>query len=81
MELNQFVGKGLLILVTEPTEWVSQMVVVYKSNSKLRIIIDTQHLNAALKREHYRLPVLDYVLRKLKDAKIFSNEAGRKEAY
>ena len=33
---------------------------------------DPQALNAALKREHYRLPVLDDVLPELKDAKVFS---------
>ena len=41
---------------------------------------DPQPLNAAFKREHYRLPVLDDVLPKLKDAKIFS-KLDVKEAY
>ena len=41
---------------------------------------DPQPLNAALKREHYRLPVLDDVLQKLKDVKIFS-KPDVKEAY
>ena len=58
--------------MTEPTEWVSQMAVVHKPNGKLRICIDPQPLNAALKREYYRLPVLDAVLPKLKNAKVFS---------
>ena len=52
----------------------------YKPNGKLRICIDPQPLNAALKREHYRLPVLDDVLPELKDAKIFS-KLDVKEAY
>ena len=38
------------------------------TNGKLRICIDPQLLNAALKREHYQLPVLDDVLPKLKGA-------------
>ena len=50
------------------------------TNGKLRICIDPQLLNAALKREHYQLPVLDDVLPKLKDAKIFS-KLYVKEAY
>ena len=57
--------------MTEPTEWVSQMAVVHKPNGKLRICIDPLPLNAALKRQYYRLPVLD-VLPKLQNAKIFS---------
>ena len=56
------------------------MAVVRKPNGKLRICIDPQPLNATLKREHYRLPVLDDVLPKLKDAKIFS-KLDVKEAY
>ena len=45
------------------------MAVVHKRNGKLRICIDPQPLNAALKREYYRLPVLNDVLPKLKNAK------------
>ena len=66
--------------MTEPTEWVSQMAVVHKPNGKLHICIDPQPLNAALKREYYRLPVLDDVLPKLKNAKVFSKLDVR-EAY
>ena len=48
------------------------MAVVHKANGKLRICIDPQPLNAALKREHYKLPVFDDVRPKLKDVKVFS---------
>ena len=61
--------EDVLVPVTEPTEWVSQKAVVHKPNGKLRICIDPQPLNAALKREYYRLPVLNDVLPKLKNAK------------
>ena len=54
------------------------MAVVHKSSGKLRICIDPQALNAALKRECNKLPVL--VLPKLKDAKVFSKLDVR-EAY
>ena len=79
-ELDRLFNKGVLVPVTEPTEWVSQMTVVHKPSGKLRICSDPQPLNAALKREHYRLPVLDDVLQKLKDVKIFS-KPDVKEAY
>ncbi|KAL9961978.1 hypothetical protein ACROYT_G031027 [Oculina patagonica] len=79
-ELDRLVEKDVLVPVTEPTEWVSQMAVVHKPSGKLRICIDPQPLNAALKREHYKLPVLDDVLPKLKDAKVFSKLVVR-EAY
>ena len=79
-ELNRLVDKGVLVRVTEPSRWVSQMAVVQKTNGKLRICIDPQPLNIALRREHYRLPVLDDVLPKLNNAKVFS-KLDVKEAY
>lgn len=79
-ELDRLVEKGVLVPTTEPNEWVSQMAVVHKPSGKLRICIDSQPLNEALKREHYRLPVLDDVLPKLRDAKVFSKLDVR-EAY
>ena len=79
-ELDRLVNKGVLVPVTAPTEWVSQMAVAHKPNGKLRICIDPQPRNAALKREHYRLPMLDDVLTKLRDSKIFS-KLDLKEAY
>ena len=50
-ELDRLVNKGVLVPVTEPTEWVSQMAVVHKPNGKLCVCIDPQPLNAAFKRE------------------------------
>ena len=79
-ELEWQVEKYVLVPVTEPTEWVSQMAVVHKPNGKLRICIDPQPLNTAPNREYCRLPVLDDVLSKLKNAKIFSKLDVR-EAY
>ena len=79
-ELDRLLKKGLLVLVTEPTVWVSQTAVVHKPRGTLRICIDPQPLNAALKREHYKLPVFDDVLPKPKDAKFFSKLDVR-EAY
>ena len=38
--------EDVLVPVTEPTEWVSQMAVVHKPNCKLRTCIDPQPLNA-----------------------------------
>ena len=79
-ESDPLVEKGVLVPVTEPTVWVSEMAVVHKPTGKLRICIDPQPLNAALKGEHYKLPVFDDVLPKLKDANVFSKLDVR-EAY
>jgi hypothetical protein len=79
-ELDRLVLKDVLVPVTEPTKWVSQMAVAHKTNGNLRICIDPQPLNSALRREHYRLPVLDDVLPKLHNAKVFS-KLDIREAY
>ena len=71
-ELSALVDNGIIAPVHEPADWVNQMAVVEKPNGKLRICIDPQTLNVALKREHYRLPVLDDILPELRKAQVFS---------
>ena len=51
----------------EPTDWVSSFVVTEKPNGKLRVYIDPQHLNKALKRSHYPLPIIEDILPGLAD--------------
>ena len=46
-ELDELVGEEILTTVTEPTKWVSSLVLLHKPN-KLRICIDPQDLNKAL---------------------------------
>lgn len=64
--------RGILIPVTKPIAWVSQMAVVQKPNDKLCICLDPQPLNIALQREHYNLPTFNDVLPNLKNARLFS---------
>ena len=47
--------------VTEPTDWVSNIVFNQKSNGKLRSCLDSKDLNKAVKRPHYRTPTLEEV--------------------
>lgn len=63
---------GVLAQVEEPTPWVSNLAVATKKSGALRICIDPKHLNAALKREAYQLPILDDMLPELAQAKVFS---------
>ena len=53
----------------EPTAWVSNIVLTEKPNGKLRVCIDPRHLNKALKRCQYPLPVIEDTLTELSDAK------------
>ena len=56
-ELDKLVREKVITPVTEPTNWVSSLVLVNKPE-KLRICIDPQDLNRALLRAHYPLPTI-----------------------
>jgi predicted double-glycine peptidase len=55
---------GVIVREDGPTDWVSNIVVVEKSDNKLRVCLDPKHLNKAVKRSHFLLPT--------KGAKFFS---------
>ena len=71
-EIQRLEGLGIIRKVTEPTDWVSSLVVTRKSSGKIRVCLDPVHLNKALKRAHYPLPVIEDILPELSDAKVFS---------
>jgi len=71
-ELDSLCKDTLIEPVTEPTPWVSALLVVQKPNGDLRICIDPKHLNAALKRSIYMMPTIEDVLPQLSKAKIYS---------
>ena len=62
---------GIIVEVTEPTDWVSSLVWVKKSNNKLRVCLDSTNLNKAIRRPHFLLPTVEDRLAKLNGAKIF----------
>lgn len=71
-ELERLTDIGVLIPVDEPTDWVSNLVVATKESGDLRLRLDLQQLNKALKRERYPLPVIDDILPNLSRAKVFT---------
>lgn len=70
-QLDTYQKEGHIADVTEPTDWISNMVIV-KRPEKLRICLDPKFLNKALKRSHYIMPTLEDVLYKLPKARIFT---------
>uniref|UniRef100_A0A8B9JE72 ribonuclease H n=1 Tax=Astyanax mexicanus TaxID=7994 RepID=A0A8B9JE72_ASTMX len=70
-QLDQHQADGHIAPVTDPTDWISNMVIVKKPD-KLRLCIDPKHLNTALRRSHYIMPTLEDVLYKLPKAKVFT---------
>ena len=71
-EFDRLEELHVLKKVKGPTDWVSSLVNIIKPSGKLHVCIDPQHLNTALKRKQYPLPVIDDVLLKLAKDKIFS---------
>lgn len=76
-ELAQLVQDGIIKPVTEPTPWISALLVVRKPNGKVRLCIDPKPLNKALKRSHYKMSTIDDVLPHLRKAKVFSTIDAR----
>lgn len=72
-ELQRMEQHGVIIPVTEPTEWCSPMVPVQKPNGKIRICVDLKRLNQNVVREKFILPTLDEILPKLSGAQVFSS--------
>ena len=61
-KLQELVDYSILKEVTEPTDWISSLVVTRKRSGQLRICIDPRDLNKALKRSNYVMPTLDEIL-------------------
>ena len=70
--LADLTEQGIIAQVQQPTLWISSMVIVPKKNGTLRICLDPQDLNRAIRREHYPLPTIENVTTQLHGAKVFT---------
>lgn len=52
-ELEELERNGIIVKETEPTDWVSNILIVNR-NGKMRLCLDPTYLNRALKRPHYQ---------------------------
>ena len=50
-ELERLTDIGVQMPVDEPTDWLSNLVIAIKESRHLRLCLDLQQLNEALKRE------------------------------
>ena len=71
-ELKRMTNNGIIAPVSDPTSWVSSMVIIRKPSGKLRICLDPLDLNKAIQRPHYPLLTMDEVSTRLTNAKVFS---------
>ena len=70
------VKRGIIRKVIEPTDWVSNMVVIRRKNNHLRICIDPIHLNRQIQRPHYMLPTQEKILPSLKSVSALEARNG-----
>ena len=70
--LDDLVCQEVLALASEPTPWISSMVVMPKQNGNLRICLDPKNLNCALPREHYPIATIEDITARLHGVKVFN---------
>ena len=70
-ELREMVNDDVIAPVSEPTDWVSSLLLVSKPG-KQRICVDPRDLNRAIKREHYQMPAIEEIATRLSRARLFA---------
>lgn len=58
-ELRKLQEMEIIVPITGPTPWVSNMVTVKKPNGQLQICLDPKDLNRVVKCSHYPLPAME----------------------
>lgn len=76
-ELDRMEKMGVIEKVSKPTEWVNSMVLVEKSQGKLRVCLDPTDLNKSIKRPYYPMRTLDDVLPSLNNSRYFTKLDAR----
>ena len=71
-ELRRLEELGVIESVSEPSPWISALLVVAKPDGRIRICIDPKPLNKALLRVPYCMPTIDDILPQLTGARVFS---------
>ena len=68
--------QGIIVPVEEPTDWVSSLTYSWKANGKLRVCLDPQDVNKAIKRDHYKTPTVEEITHLLAGSKKFTKVDG-----
>ena len=70
--LKRNVASGVLKKVDEPTNWVSNLVVIEKKDGSLRLCLDPKNLNKSIKREHHTILTMQDIVTEFTGKTIFS---------
>lgn len=70
--LKEMQQQDIIARVNEPTPWVSNVTLVEKTDGTLRVCLDPQSLNRAIRIPKYAIPRTDDILVKLANKKLFT---------
>ena len=68
-EMKRMEENDVITKITEPTDWVNSLHLVYKPDGSLRVCIDPRNLNRAIRREHLKLPTREEIMTKMSNGK------------
>ena len=71
-ELENVERLGVISRMDTPTDWCAGMVVVPKSNNRVRICVDLTKLNESVRRERRPMPAAEQTLAQIAGARVFS---------
>ena len=71
-ETNRLLAAGLVEPVTEPSDWVSPVVLTNKEDGGIRLCVDMTEPNKAIRRVRHVMPTIDDIKYQVNGAKIFS---------
>jgi len=71
-KLDELEKDYIISKVDKPKNWVSNLVVIEKTDGSLRLCLDCCDLNKAIKREHFLIPSYNEIVSKLANKKLFS---------
>ena len=72
VKLQEMEQKGIIIKVTEPTDWVNSLACSWKPNRDLRVCLDPKDLNKAIKQTFHKIPTVKEVTHEFAGSRFFS---------
>ncbi|XP_054723301.1 uncharacterized protein K02A2.6-like [Uloborus diversus] len=72
MKLIELENQNIIEKVENPQDWVSNLVIIEKSDGSLRLCMDPQDLNRAIKRDYALIPTVEELVTKLCNKTVFS---------
>ncbi|GBM17919.1 hypothetical protein AVEN_111073-1 [Araneus ventricosus] len=65
-------NEGIIAKVDNPQGWVSNLVLIEKTDGSIRLSLDPKDLNKVIKRDYVLIPKIEELVPKLTDKKVFS---------